>query len=446
MKTSKAKIDFSEGSNFRQREFGDAGQTSSGLTVCNNESIVMDRTPPSLCGTGSMSGVLRTIVVSAAFATTAFFADLSCAGPPGSDKNENAKPTTPESAARAKLSEMGLHVSHSGLSLVDEKELAKAFAEALALKRKLVTAAKEQRGGEQEIEELQANMRQRLQNSVELNAQLANGRNSVVEHNQLAGAVNANNSTIKLLEQEQEQAKKQIDGVRKKANAAREGYVQQVAEIRALVERLSQRYTALNADADAQRALAEWNAAANTKFEIKPSSYFLNSVKKLESLEKTVISEKIPLRREGNSYFATVVINGKPPQEMIVDTGASSVVLPYSVAIECGVKPEESTATVIATVADGSKVKSKLIQLDSIRVGKFTAEHVECVVLPPGAKNAPTLLGMTYLSRFNFSINGTELVLSKIESEHSTIKPKKTRTSKSTRKPRKTDTGTDPAP
>jgi clan AA aspartic protease (TIGR02281 family) len=234
--------------------------------------------------------------------------------------------------------------------------------------------------------------------------------------------------------------------VRKKANAAREGYVQQVAEIRALVERLSQRYTALKADADAQRALAEWNAAANTKFEIKPSSYFLNSVKKLESLEKTVTSEKIPLRREGNSYFATVVINGKPPQEMIVDTGASSVVLPYSVAIECGVKPEESTATVIATVADGSKVKSKLIQLDSIRVGKFTAEHVECVVLPPGAKNAPTLLGMTYLSRFNFSINGTELVLSKIESEHSTIKPKKTRKSKSTRKPRKTDTGTDPAP
>ena len=391
-----------------------------------------------------MAGLLRTIAISVAFMSTALFADLGWAAPPGSGKDEKAKAATPEAAARAKLSEMGLHVSHSGLSLVDEKELAKAFAEALALKRKLVAAAKEQHAGEQEIDELQANMRQRLQSSVEMNAQLANGRNSVVEHNQLAGAVNANNSTIKLLEQEQEQAKKEIDDVRKKANAAREGYVQQVAEIRALVERLSQRYAALKADADAQSALAEWNAAANTKFEIKPSSYLLNSVKKLESLEKTVVSEKIPLRREGNSYFATVVINGKPPQEMIVDTGASSVVLPYSVAIECGVKPEESTATVIATVADGSKVKSKLLQLDSIRIGKFTAEHVECCVLPPEAKNAPSLLGMTYLSRFNVSINGTELVLSKIESEHSATKPKKTRTSKSTRKPRKTDPGADP--
>jgi hypothetical protein len=98
---------------------------------------------------------------------------------------------------------------------------------------------------------------------------------------------------------------------------------------------------------------------------------------------------------------------------------------------------------VIATVADGSKVNSKQVVLDSVRVGKFKAEHVECVVLPPEAKNAPTLLGMTFLSRFNFSINGTELVLSKIESDHVAAKPKKTRASKSTRKPRKTDSSTD---
>jgi len=392
-----------------------------------------------------MTGLLRTAAFSAALLGTALFAGRCSAALPDSDKNENAKAATPEAAARAKLSEKGLHVSHSGLSLIDEKGLAKAFADANTLKRKLVAAAKEQQAVELEIQDLQANMRQRLQNSVEMNAQLANGRNNIAEHNQLVGAVNANNGAIRLLEQEQEQSKKEIDLVRKKSNAAREGYVQQVAEIRALVERLSERYAALKSDADAQSALTEWNAAANLKFEIKPSSYFLNSVKKLEQLEKTVISEKIPLRREGNSYFATVVINGKPPQEMIVDTGASSVVLPYNVAIECGVKPDESTATVIATVADGSKVKSKLLQLDSVRVGKFSAEHVECVVLPPQAKNAPTLLGMTYLSRFNFSINGTELVLSKIESDRAATKPKKVRASKSPRKARKSDAPTDPA-
>ena len=220
--------------------------------------------------------------------------------------------------------------------------------------------------------------------------------------------------------------------------------MQQLAETRALVDRLSERYTTLKADADVQRALAEWNTAANRSFELKPSPYFLNAVTKLEVLEKTVQTEKIPLRREGNSLFATVVINGKPPEEMIVDTGASVVVLPYKVALECGAKPDESAVPVVATIADGSKVNSKQVLLDSVRIGQFKAEHVTCAVLPPEAKNAPMLLGMTFLGRFNFSINGNELVLTKIEGDHAAPKPKKGRASKSTRKSRKTDSSTDP--
>jgi aspartyl protease family protein len=330
------------------------------------------------------------------------------------------------------------------LALVDEKQLGHAFTEANTFKRKLVAAAKELQAAERIIEEMQDDLRQRLRSNVEMHSQLSSlPRSNVVEHNQLVGAVNANSSAINLIMQEQEQSKKEIDVVRKKANVARESYVQQIAEIRALVDRLSERYTALKSDSDAQSALAEWNSAANTSFELKPSTYFLNSVKKLEVLEKTVVSEKIPLRREGNSYYATVVINGKQPEEMIVDTGANSVVLPYKVAVECGAKPDDSAQAVTATVADGSKVKSKLVVLDSVRVGKFTAERVQCVVLPPEAKNAPTLLGMTFLSRFNFSINGTELVLSKIESEHAAAKPKKARGTKGTRKPRQAESSTD---
>jgi clan AA aspartic protease (TIGR02281 family) len=362
------------------------------------------------------------------------FSPLSADPGDGGGKAKNA-----ETAARAKLSEKGVHVSHSGLALVDEKQLGHAFTEANTFKRKLTAAAKELQAAERTIEEMQDDLRQRLRSNVEMHSQLSSlPRSNVVEHNQLAGAVNANTSAINLIMQEQEQSKKEIDVVRKKANVARESYVQQIAEIRALVDRLSERYTTLKSDSDAQSALAEWNSAANTSFELKPSTYFLNSVKKLEVLEKTVVSKKIQLRREGNSYYATVVINGKQPEEMIVDTGANSVVLPYKVAVECGAKPDESAQTVTATVADGSKVKSKLVLLDSVRVGEFTAERVECVVLPPQAKNAPTLLGMTFLSRFNFSINGTELVLSKIEGE-AAGKAKKTRASKSTRKTRKSE-------
>jgi clan AA aspartic protease (TIGR02281 family) len=385
-----------------------------------------------------MAGSIRTGLFSAMLVGTTLFAQTARSAPPEGKNGEDAQAASAEAAARSKLSEKGIHVSHSGLSLVDERQLAHAFNEANTLKRKLVTTAKELQAGERDIELIQADVRQRLQNSVEINSTLANVRNNPVDYNRLVGEVNANNSQIKLLEQTQQQTKKDIDAVRKKSNDAREAYVQQLAEIRALVDRLSERYGALKSDAAAQAALSEWNSAANTSFTIKPSSYFLNSVKKLGQLEKTVISEKIPLRREGNSYYATVVVNGKA-QEMIVDTGATQVVLPHNVAVDCGWKPEDSTITMIATIADGSKVKSKLAVLDSVRVGKFTAEHVECCVLPAEAKNAPLLLGMTFLSKFNFSINGSELVLSKIGDEHASSKPKKTRPSKSTRKPRKSD-------
>jgi clan AA aspartic protease (TIGR02281 family) len=393
-----------------------------------------------------MAKALRIGLVPASLLGLTLFASIVSAAPPSSKKDDSAKPETPADVARKKLSEKGIKVTHSGLSLLDEKELAHDFAEANALKRKLIAAAKQQQAVEEGIEAMQADMRQLRQMSVVLNTQIANAGGNIVAHNQLAGQINANNSEVKLLEQRQEESKKEIDSVRKVANVARESYVGQVAEIRTLVDRLTERYTALKADADAQSALAEWNEAANTKFEIKPSSYFLNSVKKLEQLEKTVVTERIPLRREGNSLFATVVINSKPPEELVLDTGASSMVLPYKVALECGIKPDESSVQVTAVVADGSKVKSKLVVLDSVRVGKFKAERVECVVLPAEATNAPSLLGMTFLSRFNFSIEGTELVLSKIEGDHhASAKPKKTRTSKTPRKSRKTDNPAEPS-
>ena len=98
-----------------------------------------------------------------------------------------------------------------------------------------------------------------------------------------------------------------------------------------------------------------------------------------------MISEKIPLRREGNSYYVSVIVNGDHAVEMVVDTGASSVVLPYKTAMECGVKIDASAMPVQMIVASGAKFKSKMVTLDSVRVGKFSAEKVECVVLPAGS-------------------------------------------------------------
>ena len=318
----------------------------------------------------------------------------------------------------ADLLQKGVRINESGVSLVDEGDLGRVLTELNAIKDKLVSADNELQATELKVLQLQRDLQQRRRNDVDLNSRLKKvARYNVVEHNQLVGKLNANASAINQLLKESERLNDNIGVEHYTANPTiRQSYEKQLAETHRLVDRISERYAALKSDPDVQGALAAWNSAANSSLELRPSPFFLDSVKLLESFKESVIVERIQLRHE-SKYYATVAINGKPAV-LMVDTGASSVVLPYKVAEECGVKPEAAT-TMIVTVADGSQVKCKQVVLDSVRIGQFTANRVACVVLPPEAKDPSKLLGMSFLSRFNFSIDGTDLVLSKIVREHS---------------------------
>jgi clan AA aspartic protease (TIGR02281 family) len=338
-----------------------------------------------------------------------------------------------QSAAKAKLASKGIRITHSGLSLTEESELSKQFRELATLKRKLQSVVREFNEAQRELDQLTDSLHQQMQANVAINGQLAASGN-IIQHNQLVGAANATAGEINLLNQEQEQSKKELDRTRAAANSVREKYVQQIAKIRAEADRLAAKYSELEKDEDAQSALKEWNAAANASLQIQPSRLFQAGLKRIADLEKSVVSEKIPLHREGNSFYATAMVNGDHFVDMVVDTGASSIVLPYKTAMECGVKIDASAVPVQMIVASGAKFKSKLVTLDSVKVGQFTAQKVECIVLPPEATNAPVLLGMTFLGRFNFSINGTELVLSKIEGEPSADRSKSNRSSKAAKK------------
>jgi clan AA aspartic protease (TIGR02281 family) len=334
-----------------------------------------------------------------------------------------------QAALKAKLSLKGIRVTHLGLSLTEEVELAKQFRQLATLKRKLQSAVREFNETQRGLDELNENLHQRMRANVAINGQLATSGN-LLQRNQLIGAANATAGEINLLNREQEESKKELDRTRAAANSVREKYAQQVAKIRAEADHVAEKYAELEKDEEAQSTLKEWNAAAKSSLEIKPSRLFQAGLKRIADLEKTVVSEKIPLRREGNSLFATVVVNGDHVVDMVVDTGASSLVLPYRTAMECGAKIDSTAMPVQMIVASGAKFKSKLVTLDSVKVGQFSAQKVECIVLPPEATNAPILLGMTFLGRFNFSINGTDLVLSKIDGELSTTERKSGRSPK----------------
>ena len=141
--------------------------------------------------------------------------------------------------------------------------------------------------------------------------------------------------------------------------------------------------------------------------------------KKLELIAETVHSESIPLEGDGsNSFQVMASINGKPVK-MVFDTGADLILLSSNNAIELGVKIPADAQKVPMVVADGSRVSGHLIKLATVRVGSFSAEQVDCVVMGPEAKNAATLLGMSFLSRFKFELNANEkkLTMVRIEAE-----------------------------
>lgn len=337
-----------------------------------------------------------------------------------------------EESAKKQLLEKEIRVTSAGLMLAEETEFTKGVTGINSLKRKLFLATKDLAAAEAQIDARDDQMTRLMQDNVALNAQLANvGDSDVTLHNRLVGAVNANIGQVNLLMKSQEGAQKDLSDVRKAANTAREAYVGKILELRSLADKVAARYKELADDQKAKSLVAELNTTTGKTFTLEPGKSFQANLKRLEKLESSIMSEKIPLRRIGNSFYASVVIDGEHTHEMIVDTGASLISLPHALAKECGIEVTEADRPITLIIADGTKISGRLKKLDSVRVGKFTVNDVECAVLGPEATEATPLLGMSFLGQFKFELNSqaSELSLMQIDEESKSKPTRRTRTS-----------------
>ena len=112
-----------------------------------------------------------------------------------------------------------------------------------------------------------------------------------------------------------------------------------------------------------------------------------------------------------------MVFNGKYAEEMAIDTGASIIALPAKMARDAGLTPTADAPKVQLQMADGHTVEGRMIYAEKVRVGKFTAEHVECSVLPPEFSDAAPLLGLSFWRNFTFKIDNekAKLTMSKVD-------------------------------
>ena len=131
-------------------------------------------------------------------------------------------------------------------------------------------------------------------------------------------------------------------------------------------------------------------------------SSYLNPNAQLANV--TVANGEVVLKRGPDGHFrAPGRINGEPV-DFLVDTGATVVAIPESLARRLGLKP--GLAEGVQT-ANGQAI-AYATRLTEVDLGGATAYDVSANIVP-GMTGNEALMGMSFLARFEIAMNGDEM-------------------------------------
>lgn len=106
---------------------------------------------------------------------------------------------------------------------------------------------------------------------------------------------------------------------------------------------------------------------------------------------------EVELSKAWDGHFRAVTkVNGQNVG-MLIDTGASIVLLAYEDAIAAGLKPQDLTFSMPVVTANG-RAHVAPVTLDTVSVGTVGLTNVKAAVAEPG-KIHSSLLGMSFLGR-----------------------------------------------
>ncbi|MEZ0277945.1 TIGR02281 family clan AA aspartic protease [Methyloceanibacter sp.] len=119
---------------------------------------------------------------------------------------------------------------------------------------------------------------------------------------------------------------------------------------------------------------------------------------------------EVRIRRRLDGHFtAHVDVNGEQVS-MIVDTGATSIVLRPQDARKAGIDTDNLTYSIPVLTANGRTVAAR-VRLDKVSIGPLDRQKVDALVAQDGALTQ-SLLGMSFLSRLrSYEFSGDFLTL-----------------------------------
>jgi aspartyl protease family protein len=119
---------------------------------------------------------------------------------------------------------------------------------------------------------------------------------------------------------------------------------------------------------------------------------------------------EVRIRKRIDGHFTALTkVNGKTIS-MIVDTGATSIVLRPEDAKKAGIDVSKLTYRVPVLTANGRTIAAR-VRLDEVSIGPLDRKNVDALVAPKGAMSQ-SLLGMSFLSRLrSYEFSGDFLTL-----------------------------------
>jgi aspartyl protease family protein len=114
-------------------------------------------------------------------------------------------------------------------------------------------------------------------------------------------------------------------------------------------------------------------------------------------------------RGQGGEFALRAKVNGVAAP-MVIDTGATSVVLTYETAKAAGI-PLELLEYDVDVETAGGRTRAARLTLDRLAIGKLVERSVPALVVPHGQMKT-NLLGMSFLDRLeSFEVRPDRLVL-----------------------------------
>lgn len=109
----------------------------------------------------------------------------------------------------------------------------------------------------------------------------------------------------------------------------------------------------------------------------------------------------VPVTKVGRSLVVQVRLNNQREAKLIVDTGAEITVLSHAVALDAGLLPSTTVATVTLNTAGGS-IRADVFRVGTVSLGTAEARNVTAAVhdLPDAPAGVDGLLGLTFLDQF----------------------------------------------